>query len=140
MSIGLGVTTALVARLYQKWKLAQTAYILIGYSSDNVSFHSKVLNLPMIALCSTMAIGVFVAVTNHKFASQEETVKSFTVFSVGTRSLRYEQRHIIRVTDGVYDTNYDLGLDNSSSYKVGDTVQMQVKKGLWGFSIVTLIE
>lgn len=139
-SIGLGVATTLVVRLYQKWRHARSINILIEYSPGRLPFHSKALNLPIIAFFATMGICVFITITNHKFASQEETVKSFTVSSVGIRTLRYNQHHIIGITDGVYYTDYDIGRDNSKSYKVGDSVKMEVKEGFWGFSIVTLIE
>lgn len=136
VTVGLGLLAASVLSLYQKWGHVKSANIIIEYQQDSIPFHYKRLNFPAIVVLTTMGSMGLIAVTNHKFSSNEVTHKEFRVTGVGQQRVRYDLFEYVQISDGVTETSYSLGTDTSNLYKVGDQLKVKLRTGLWGYDIV----
>ncbi len=136
VAVGLGLLAAAVVRLYQKWGHDKSANIIIEYKPDSTPFHYKILNFPAIVVLTTMGSMGIIAVTNHKFSSNEVTHKEYRVTGVGQQRVRYDIFEYVRLSDGISETSYSLGTDTSNPYKVGDQLKVKLRTGLWGYDIV----
>ncbi|MCV2403796.1 hypothetical protein OFY17_13060 [Marinomonas sp. C2222] len=136
IAVGLGLLMAPTLRFYQKWKHDRSASIIVEYESGSTPFHYKLLNFPMIIVFATIGLIGFIAITNHKFASDKVNTKVFEVMGVGQKRIHYDFFEYVRISDGVSETSYILDTDTSNSYKVGDQLIVQLRSGLWGYDIV----
>ncbi|TMP62452.1 hypothetical protein CWB77_06620 [Pseudoalteromonas sp. S1610] len=140
VAVGIGLLVAPLLRLYQKWRHDKLANFIIEYKSDSTPFHHKILNIPAIVVLTTMGSMGFIAVTNHKFSSNEVTHKEFRVTGVGQQRVRYDLFEYVRISDGISETSYSLGTATINPYKVGDQLKIKLRAGLWGYDIVDEIK
>jgi len=136
VAVGIGLLVAPLLRLYQKWRHDKLANFIIEYKSDSTPFHHKILNIPAIVVLTTMGSMGFIAVTNHKFSSNEVTHKEFRVTGVGQQRVRYDLFEYVRISE----TSYSLGTATINPYKVGDQLKIKLRAGLWGYDIVDEIK
>ena len=140
IAVGLGVIAAPIIRGYQKWKLDQSANVLIEYGRNESPFHLKILNLPLIVFFTTFfSIGVM-AVVNHKLATDVLTTKQFTVKAIGQKRVKYDSFDYVHISDGITETSYNLGKDSSNPFQVGDKLTVTLREGFWSFYIVENIK
>ncbi|KTF18490.1 hypothetical protein [Pseudoalteromonas sp. H105] len=136
VAVGIGLLAAPVLRLYQKWRHDKSANFIIEYDSGSTPFHHELLNLPAIVVFTTFGSMGFIAITNHKFSSDEVIHKEFRVTGVGQQRVRYDIFEYVRISDGISETSYSLGTDTRNPYKVGDQLKVKLRAGLWGYDIV----
>lgn len=96
-------------------------------------------NYPINAIFSITVAVICIATVNHKFAKGIEYSETFTVASVGSKTVRYNEFPYIRLTNQRSSTDYSFSEDSGVRYKVGDTVNVNMKDGYWGYPIILSI-
>ena len=136
---GLGLASGPGVRLLQKWRHHKSANLLIEYPPDTTPFHFKVLNFPLIVLLATFFWVIVIGVSNHKLAASEIEIKPLRVMGMGSEITRNSESYYVTLSDGQFETDFNLGQDNRKVYSTGRRYRVKVRRGLWGYDIIERI-
>lgn len=140
VSVCFGICTAPAIRLFQKWRHAKSAYYIVESEPGTTPFHNKLINFPLLIMFSTFGFIGAISVSNHVFASEELHTEEFVVKATGQRRVRYDMFEYIFISNGKFETAFNLGREANKTYNKGDKLTVTLKEGLWGYHIVEKVE